>query len=66
MGLLFKELPKAFTLKQEIECIKRELGYRERVYSYRVFKGKMTQEKADYETGCMKSVLQRLEFLLCK
>ncbi len=52
-----------YSLEEQIACVKRELGYRERVYSRWVISGKMRQEKAVFELGCMRSVLARLEAL---
>lgn len=50
-------------LKDQIACIKRELGYRERVYARRVADGKMTRTLADEELRRMRAVLATLEDL---
>lgn len=51
------------SLDQQIACVKRELGFRARVYPRFVFAGKLTQAKADFEIACMKEVLATLERL---
>lgn len=51
-------------LTDQIECVLRELGYRERVYARRVAEGKMTQKLADQELERMRAVLGTLQGLL--
>ena len=43
-----------------IDCIKREIGMRKRVYPRRVDLGQMTQEKADREVVVMEAILALL------
>lgn len=45
-----------FSLDQQLECIDRELTMRRRVYAAWVRDRRMTQDKADYEIGCMQEV----------
>jgi hypothetical protein len=47
-------------IDQQIACVTRELGYRERVYARRIGAGKMTQRLADREMAAMKAVLETL------
>jgi len=51
-------------LGDQIICVKRELGFRERVYARRVEMKVMTQQEADRELTRMKAVLATLEGLL--
>lgn len=44
-------------INEMIECVKREVKMRERVYPRWVSAGKMTQKKADYEIDTMYHVL---------
>jgi hypothetical protein len=48
------------TLDDEIACVRREIGMRERVYSRRVADGKMKPEVADRELETMRAVLATL------
>ncbi len=48
------------TLNDKIECVRRELGMRERVYPRWVAAGKMTAEKANKEILTMRAVLDTL------
>lgn len=45
-----------FSAQEKLECVRREIGYRERVFSRRVIDGRMTQQKADREIALMKSI----------
>lgn len=48
-------------LEDQVACVKREIGYRERVYARWVSDGKMTKRKADFELAAMRAVLATLE-----
>jgi hypothetical protein len=48
------------TLDEQIICVKREIGMRQRVYPRWVASGKMKQDKADYEIATMEAVLKTL------
>lgn len=48
------------SIEQQIACVKREIGMRERVYPRWVENKKMSQEKADAEISTMKDVLETL------
>ena len=50
-------------LRDQIECVKREIGMREQVYPRRVADGKMKQTTADAELARMRAVLKTLEGL---
>jgi len=45
-----------FTARQKMECADREVRQRERVYTRLIVSGKMTREKADYETNVMREI----------
>jgi hypothetical protein len=49
------------SIDDQIKCVQREIGMRERVYPGWVEKGKMRPEKADYEITAMKAVLGSLQ-----
>ena len=51
------------TLEEEIICVRREIGMRERVYPGWVRAGRMKQDRADREIEVMKSVLESLHRL---
>lgn len=55
-------MPELFSpsLADEIACVRREIGMRERVYPRRVADGKMKQAAADREVEIMRAVLDRL------
>jgi hypothetical protein len=48
------------SLDDQVECVIREIGYRERVYPRRVASGQMTQKLADRELERMRAVLETL------
>lgn len=50
-------------LDEQIQCVKREIGLRERVYPSFVDRKKLSAEKASYEIEAMNSVLKTLETL---
>lgn len=52
----------SFSLEQQIACVEREIGMRERVYPRWVNSRppKLTQKKADEELGAMRAVLGTL------
>ncbi len=51
---------KNFTLKQQIDCARREIAMREKLYPEWVQQKRLKPEKADYELGCMKAILETL------
>lgn len=51
---------KYFTLKQQIDCVKREIAMREKLYPDWVQAKRLKPEKAEYELNCMKAVLESL------
>jgi hypothetical protein len=51
------------TLDEEILCVRREIGMRERVYPRWVAAGKMKPYNAEREIAAMKSVLESLHRL---
>ena len=51
------------TIEAQIACVEREIKMRQRVYAYRVDKGKMTQKQSDKELTLMCAVLQSLKLL---
>ncbi len=50
-------------LPDQIDCVKREIGMRERVYPTWVQRRRMSQEQADRELSRMRAVLRTLEAL---
>lgn len=44
-----------------VECAKRELALRQRVYPKWVESGRLDARKADHEIECMKAIASRLE-----
>jgi hypothetical protein len=48
------------TIKEQLDCAKRELAMRERVYPRWVLQEKMDQKKADHEIACMKAIVATL------
>ena len=48
-------------INMQLECVRREIRFRERVYARRVQLKKMSPQKAAYEIDAMKEVLQTLE-----
>ncbi len=53
---------KNFTTKQQIDCVKREIALRERCYPNWVAQKRLKPEAAEYEMGCMRSILEILMF----
>ncbi|MGN0913051.1 MAG: hypothetical protein ACI4OE_07135 [Alphaproteobacteria bacterium] len=47
-------------ISNQIQCVMREIRRREVYYPMAIIRGKMTQEQADYELNCMKSVYHTL------
>jgi hypothetical protein len=58
------------TLTDQIDCVKREIAMRERVYPTWVDRRRMSQEQMDRELGRMRAVLRTLQALqselICK
>jgi hypothetical protein len=48
------------SLIEQITCVRREIGYRERVYPRWVAANKLKPDKAAYELAAMKAVLSTL------
>jgi hypothetical protein len=51
------------TLDEQIACVRREVGVRERVYPGWIEKGRIKPEAADRELEHMKAALRTLEHL---
>lgn len=51
------------TLTEQINCVKREINYRKRLYPVWVQNGKITQNDANYQIDCMECVLNSLVVL---
>lgn len=49
------------TLKDQLACAQRELALRRSAYPKWVASKRMTQDKADHETGCMASIVATLQ-----
>lgn len=52
-----------YTLEQQIQCVKREIVLRKRVYPRWVMDHKMKEEQALREIGAMEAVLETLKRL---
>lgn len=50
-------------IEDQIDCVKREIGMRERVYPTWVDRRRMSKEQADRELGRMRAVLATLQRL---
>ena len=46
------------TIDDKLQCVVRELGYRNRVYPRMVEQKKMSQTQADYELRVMESIVE--------
>jgi len=55
-----------FTNEQKLACIKRELGYRIRVYRRLVDNSLMTQEQADRQIAIMQAIAEDYDKLIEK
>jgi hypothetical protein len=60
---LFPGAPRQVSLKRQIECVDRELGYRRHVYPKLVARGRFSQAKADDEIAVMEAVAATLRNL---
>lgn len=47
-------------IQTKIECVKREVKRRKKIYPHLVEQGKITQEEQDFEIAVMQSVLETL------
>lgn len=50
-----------YSIEEQIACVKREIGLRERLYPRWVAMRKMSQTKADEEINAMRAALATLE-----
>jgi hypothetical protein len=53
--------PRRPTLSDLVDCARREVALRQRVYERWVTEHRMTSGKADWEIACMSAILARLE-----
>jgi polyhydroxyalkanoate synthesis regulator phasin len=51
-------------LEEQVDCVKREIAYREKCYPYFVKQGKLSQEEADIQLPLMRNVLVTIEYVL--
>jgi hypothetical protein len=51
----------AFSIHELVQCARRELAQRKRVYRRLVYDGKMKQEEADREIALMEAIRENLE-----
>lgn len=51
------------TLEEQIKIVKREIGYRKRLYPVWIQNGKISQQEADYQIDGMECVLNSLAVL---
>jgi len=49
------------SLSDQLQCARRELALRQRVYPCWVRQGRLTREKAQHETECMDAIVSMLE-----
>lgn len=54
----------AIPLRDQLDCVERELGFRRRVYPGLVERGRMTQEAADRELDRMYAVRDTIQRLV--
>lgn len=59
---LFEREP--ITMQQMVDCAKRELHLRERVYPHRIQEKKMSEDKAAHEIHAMQAILDLLRALI--
>jgi hypothetical protein len=52
-----------FSINQQIEEVRREIGYREKVYPFLISRGKLRQSIATYQLDRMRAVLRTLQWL---
>ncbi len=50
-----------FTIEEKLECARRELEQRRRVYAYRITQGKMTKQFADEQIDLMAQIVEDYE-----
>jgi hypothetical protein len=55
---------RAYTIEQQMACVKREIAMRKNVYPKWVMSGRMKAEAADHEINCLIAVLRSLETLV--
>lgn len=48
-------------IREQVECVERELGFRRRIYPKWVALCAIKQEQAEYQIKCMKAVLETLQ-----
>ena len=60
----FATLDEHFTLREQIECVEREVRMREMVYPKLIGKGTMSEQAAAHELACMRQVLRTLRALI--
>ena len=58
---LFPDAPPSVSLARQVECARREVRQRERVYPRLVQDGRMSQAKADEEIEAMRAIVRALE-----
>lgn len=51
-----------FSINQQIEEVRREISYRERVYPFLISRGKLRQSIATYQLDRMRAVLRTLQW----
>ena len=49
-------LGRPYSESEKLAAVRREIGFRKRVYADRVANRKMSQEKADFEIGVMEAI----------
>lgn len=62
MGDLFTD-PRLGDLDDQIACVKREIGFRKRVYPRQILQGRLKRDAADREIATMQAVLATLATL---
>lgn len=63
---LFQTLPVQVSADRQIECLKRELRFRGRVFKRRVDEGRMSQSQMDEEITSMQAALSTVELAKAK
>jgi hypothetical protein len=52
-----------YSYDDKIKCLAREIAMRRNMYARRVSEGRMKQETADWELGCMEQIIEDIKKL---
>lgn len=60
---LFGKPSRYFSWDDKIKCVARELAMRKRVYPKWIADGRLTDEKAEWEIGCLEAIMADIKGL---